>query len=165
MALLSFRKWVVFQPSFELGLYQFTWCVYCKGKCWWLSLEEVSRDVWVCQLPLAITGSEERIYVRALPPTPWTTHSLPTFLSPLLITLRVACRVAPPKDEEKGEALGFSEYTVHPRKLTWQWKITILHRKYIFNTSTGGVSIFHISFRGCTSLSSIHSVMNQMVAW
>ena len=94
MALLSFREWVVFQPSFELGLYQFTWCVYCKGKCWRLSLEEVSRAVWVCQLPLAIAGSEERIYVCALPPTPWTTHSLPTFLSPLLITLRVACRVA-----------------------------------------------------------------------
>ena len=33
-----------------------------------------------------------------------------------------------------------------PRKLTWNWKITPLKRKIIFQTSVFG---FHVSFRGC----------------
>ena len=36
-----------------------------------------------------------------------------------------------------------------PRKLTWNWKITPLKRKIIFQTSVLG---FHVSFRGCKSM-------------
>ena len=51
-------------------------------------LFEYANFLWLSRA--ARNGSTYVLY----PPTPWTTHSLPTFLSPLLITLRVACRVA-----------------------------------------------------------------------
>ena len=38
---------------------------------------------------------------------------------------------------------------LHPRKLTWQWNMTILNRRYIFNQL---VFHCHVSFPGCTLL-------------
>ena len=40
-------------------------------------------------------------------------------------------------------------FLIHPRKLTWNLKITCLKRKIIFQTSIFG---FHVSFRGCSLL-------------
>ena len=41
----------------------------------------------------------------------------------------------------------FRTMELHPRKLTWQWKITILNRKYNFKWL---FFYCHMSFRGCT---------------
>ena len=39
-------------------------------------------------------------------------------------------------------------YIYTPRKLTWQWKITLFNRRYIFKWLE--FSICHVSFLGCT---------------
>ena len=52
--------------------------------------------------------------------------------------------------------------TLLPRKLTWNWKITPLKRKIIFQTSVLG---FHVSFRGCMRYVNWGFFLGGMVSW
>ena len=52
-------------------------------------------------------------------------------------------------------------YTVHPRKLTWQWKITISTRRYIFIHGCFSIVIFVFGGFGCR----VYSLNQRRYLW